>query len=63
MPLGAELDPVPMHGLAEAITGLQLEKGYPDAGSTEADGTDGLRSPLFSDFRKANAPTCRGICF
>ena len=44
-------------------TGLQLEKGYPGAGSTEADGADGLRRLLFFRFQKANAPTSRGICF
>jgi len=43
--------------------GLKLEKDHQGAGGTKADGTEGLRRPLFSDFRSANAPKNRGIWF
>ena len=41
-------------------TGLQLEKSYPGAGSTEADGADGLRSVLFFRFQKSKCPDKSG---
>jgi hypothetical protein len=47
----------------EMALAVQPEKGYPGAGRGKADGVVGLKGPLFFRFRKANAPTSRGICF
>lgn len=43
--------------------GLQLEKGYPGAGSEKIDDADGLRGPLFFSFQKNKCPDKSGHLF
>ncbi|SCY84310.1 Transposase DDE domain-containing protein [Pseudomonas sp. NFACC37-1] len=46
--------------MALAVPGLQLEKSYPGAGSTEADGADGLKGPSFFRLQKSKCPDKSG---